>query len=80
MPHPKESHEKHDSSKSRLKSLQAALAKYKENFKNQDNRFKQLAIEARKLEPRNQNTPKPPTLTFKKSKLQQSSQSIHNKT
>lgn len=77
MTRPLETYEKHDSEKSSLKSLQADLSKYKENFKHQESKFEQLAAEANHLNPRNRHNAKPATITFKKSKSRQTSKYIY---
>ena len=67
MDHPGKTNEKHDLTKSSLKSLQANLFKYKKNYKYLERTFEQLASEANRLKRLNQHNAKPAKLTFKKS-------------
>ena len=68
MTSPEENHEKKYTYESSLKSLQADLAKSKENYKHQKNILKQLTTKATQLNSYYQNEPKELSLTFKKRK------------
>ena len=76
----KETYEKQDPARSILNTLQIALAKSKENYKQQENKIERLTSKLNELRPRKQQENKPPLITFKKSKSQQNSEHRYRKT
>ena len=72
MPSPEQNHEKQYTYEPSLNSLQAELAKSKGNYKHLIDKLELLIEESNKLNLQNQGMPKPPSITFKKFKTQQS--------